>query len=45
MVAERNDENEQSLKWLRKVPIFKYTEIFYLLQMVFGLEKRTFKYG
>jgi len=45
MVAERNDENEKSLKWLRKVPIFRFTEVFYLLQMVFGLERRTFKYG
>jgi hypothetical protein len=44
-VAERNDENELSLKWLKKVSIFKYTEVFYLLQMVFGLERRTFKYG
>lgn len=44
-IAEKNDESEKSLAWLRKLPIFTYTETFYLLQMVFSLERRVYKYG
>ena len=44
-IAEKSEESEKSLNWLRKLPIFTYTETFYLLQMMFGLEKRVYKYG
>ncbi|CDW79852.1 tpr repeat-containing protein [Stylonychia lemnae] len=44
-LADNSKEYIKNLNCLRKLPIFKYTETFYLLQMVFSLEKRTYKYG
>jgi|LauGreDrversion4_2_1035121.scaffolds.fasta_scaffold243623_2 hypothetical protein len=44
----RNDssnEYERCIHWLKKNPIFKYTEGFYLLQMIFNIEKRTYNLG
>ena len=44
-MAENSKEYIKNLTCLRRLPIFKYTETFYLLQMVFSLEKRSFRYG
>lgn len=44
----RNDssnEYERCIHWLKKNPIFKYTEGFYLLQMIFNIEKRSYILG
>lgn len=44
----RNDssnEYERCIYWLRKNPIFKFTEGFFLLQMIFNIEKRTYQLG
>lgn len=44
----RNDSSNQyevCLHWLRKNAIFRLTEGFYLLQMIFNIESRTFRLG
>ena len=44
----RNDssnEYERCIYWLRKNPIFKFTEGFYLLQMIFNIQKKTYYLG
>ena len=44
----RNDssnEYERCIHWLKKNPIFKHTEGFYLLQMIFNIEKRSYILG
>lgn len=43
--TDATNQYESCLYWLRRCPIFKATEGFYLLQMIFNVDRRVFRLG
>jgi CRP-like cAMP-binding protein len=43
--TDSTNHYESCIHWLRKSPIFKMTEGFYLLQMIFNIDRRVYRLG